>query len=81
MTNQTEREDRLNNQDQESLTEDNLIKLEYDGHSWEIGYFGEKNNRFSAYGFRQDGMYIRVTSKYESKLIAELFKASIGLKI
>jgi hypothetical protein len=50
--------------------EDNLTKIEYDGHTWEFGYFGEKNNGFSAYGFRQDGIYIRVTSKYEAELFA-----------
>ena len=54
--------------------EDKLTKLEYDGHTWEFGLFGEKNNGFSAYGFRQDGTIIRVTSKYEAELLARLFK-------
>ena len=56
--------------------EDDLTKLEYDGHIWEFGHFGEKNNGFSAYGFRQDGIIIRVTSKYEAELIAMLFQVS-----
>ena len=54
--------------------EDRLTVIEHDGHSWEVGYFGEKNNGFSAYGFRQDGMYIRVTSKYESELFESLLR-------
>ena len=58
--------------------EDKLTTVEYDGHIWEVGYFGEKNNGYSAYGFRQDNHYIRVTSKYEAELIAELFKEAIG---
>ena len=60
--------------------EDNLIKLEYDGHVWEFGYFGEKNNGYSAYGFRQDEVMIRVTSKYEAELIANLFQSQKRVK-
>ena len=56
--------------------EDNLVKFNFDGHIWEVGYFGDKNNSFSAYGFRQDGVYIRVTSKYESELITSLFDSA-----
>ncbi len=52
--------------------EDNLDRINYDGHVWEIGHFGEDNNGFSAYGFRQDGTIIRVTSKYEAELISLL---------
>ena len=51
--------------------EDNLETFNYDGHVWEFGHFGELNNGFSAYGFRQDGDYIRVTSKYEATLLYE----------
>ncbi|KKM92424.1 hypothetical protein LCGC14_1218450, partial [marine sediment metagenome] len=46
--------------------EDNLDRFDYDGHVWEVGYFGESNNGYCAYGFRQDGIIIRVTSKYEA---------------
>ena len=62
---------------EQDYKEDNLIKLEYDGHIWEFGHFGEMNNGFSAYGFRQDGIYIRVTSKYESELLCKLFNFAI----
>ena len=54
--------------------EDNLDRFDYDGHVWEVGYFGESNNGYCAYGFRQDGIIIRVTSKYEAELIYSLFK-------
>lgn len=57
----------------ESYDDDNLDQFDYDGHVWEVGYFGEKNNSHSAYGFRQDGIIIRVTSKYEAELIHSLF--------
>ena len=60
--------------------DDNLVKLECDGHTWEFGYFGEKNNGFSAYGFRVDGNIIRVTSKYEAEIIKSLFTYMIPQK-
>lgn len=56
-----------------SLEADNLAKFFYDGHDWEIGYFGSDNNGYNAYGFRQDKTIIRVTSKYEAELIYHLF--------
>ena len=59
---------------EQNYMEDNLVRLECDGHTWEIGHFGEKKNGYSAYGFRQDGTIIRVTSKYESELLARLFQ-------
>ena len=60
------------------MMEDNLVRLEYGGHIWEFGYFGAKRNGYSAYGFRQDGTIIRVTSKYEAELIAKLFQQGGG---
>ena len=53
---------------------DELTVIEYDGHSWEVGYFGEKNNGFSAYGFRQDDIIIRVTSEYEARIFEQLLR-------
>ena len=62
--------------------EDNLTVFEYDGHTWEVGYFSEKNkvnrNGFSAYGFRQDGVFIRVTSKYEAELFESLLRIAVS---
>jgi len=58
--------------DEQDYHKDNLTKVEYDGHIWEFGHFGEDNNGFSAYGFRQDGIIIRVTSKYEADLFCQL---------
>jgi len=55
--------------------EDNLEMFEYDGHIWELGYFGKKNNGYSAYGFRQDGIIIRVTSKYEADIFLKSLKS------
>ena len=69
-----ERDDKMSYQD---YMEDNLTRIEYDGHIWEVGHFGERNNGFTAYGFRQDGIYIRVTSQYESELIAKLFQKAL----
>jgi hypothetical protein len=53
---------------------DKLETINFDGHVWEFGFFGEKNNGYSAYGFRQDGIIIRVTSEYEAKLLADIFR-------
>ena len=39
-----------------------------DGHTWEVGYFGCEDNGYSAYGFRQDGLLIRITSAYEAEI-------------
>lgn len=51
---------------------DDLTRIEYAGHIWEFGHFGEEKNKFSAYGFRQDGTIIRVTSQYEADLFRQL---------
>jgi len=53
--------------------EDKLETIQYDGHTWEVGYFGCQNNGYSAWGFRQDGVIIRVTSEYEAKLLSRMF--------
>ena len=60
--------------------EDNLTKLKYDGHIWEVGHFGENNNGFSTYGFRRDGIKVRVTSRYEAELIANLLSKALELE-
>jgi hypothetical protein len=54
------------------FAKDDLKVFNYDGHKWEVGFFGDQNNRFCAYGFRQDDMVIRITSKYEAKVFADL---------
>ena len=56
-----------------NYAEDNLDRFNYDGHVWEVGYFGEKKHGHNAFGFRQDGTTIRVTSKYEAEVIYSLF--------
>jgi hypothetical protein len=47
---------------------DKLEIILYDNHIWEVGYFQEKDEGYNAYGFRQDGTIIRVTSQYEANL-------------
>ena len=64
----------------QNYNEDNLDKFNYDGHMWEVGHFGEKKNGYSAYGFRQDGIIIRVTSKYEAELIYSLLESKMMAK-
>lgn len=54
-------------------TKDELETILYDGSTWEVGHFGCEDNGYSAYGFRQDGLIIRVTSKYE----ADIFLAGL----
>jgi len=56
---------------------DKLETINYDGHVWEVGYFREKDCGFEAYGFRQDGIFVRVTSKYEAELILSLLKNAL----
>ena len=57
---------------------DDLVKIEYGGHIWEFGHFGAfTNGGYSAYGFRQDGTIIRVTSKYETEFLCELLNRII----
>ena len=62
----------------EDYRQDRLDIINFDNHTWEFGHFGEDNNGFSAYGFRQDGTIIRVTSKYEAEVIAFLFKQALA---
>lgn len=53
---------------------DKLETIELDGHIWEVGFFKENDCGFEAYGFRQDGIYIRATSKYEAEIITKAFR-------
>jgi hypothetical protein len=61
------------------MAENILQRMNFDGHSWEIGYFDIDDEGFSAYGFRQDGIIVRITSKYEAELIAKVFNSHTKL--
>ena len=61
-----------------SHLDDNLDTFISDGHKWEVGHFGERNNGYSAFGFRQDGLCIRITSKYEAEFLGRLISDTVS---